>query len=89
MAIGDSTIHTNYQLGNGINGDLANDFKFQFVGSVVRAPSENFYQYGAYGSLFVLLPNSEPVGGRVTPPFQGASGGPDGGPLFHIQGRRH
>jgi hypothetical protein len=76
----------NYQLGNGINGDLANDFKFQFVGSVVRAPSENFYQYGAYGSLFVLLPNSEPVGGRVTPPFQGASGGPDGGPLFTFKG---
>ncbi len=76
----------NYQLGNGYNGDLTNDFKFQFVGTVVRAPSENYYYYGAYGSLFVLLPDSEPIGGRVTPPFQGASGGPDGGPLFTLKG---
>ena len=76
----------NYQLGNGYNGDLTNDFKFQFVGSVFRAPSENYYYYGAYASLFVLLPDSEPVGGRVTPPFQGASGGPDGGALFALKG---
>lgn len=77
----------NYQRGVGPNGDLTNDFKFQFNGAVYRAPDQNFNFYGAYGSLFVLLPPDEPVGGRVTPPFQGASGGPNGGPLFTLKGK--
>lgn len=77
----------NYQYGNGTNGDLTNDFKFQFGGAVYRAPNQNFYFYGAYASLFVLLPQSEPKGGRITPPFQGASGGPNGGPLMTLKGK--
>jgi hypothetical protein len=74
------------QLGVGAQGDRPNDFKFQFGGAVYRAPDQNFYFYGAYASLFVLLPYDEPLGGRITPPFQGASGGPNGGPLFTLKG---
>lgn len=77
----------NYQAGVGENGDLTNDFKFQFGGAVYRAPNEDFYFYGAYGSLWVLLPETEPRGGRITPPFQGASGGPNGGPLMTLKGK--
>ena len=77
----------NYQAGVGENGDLTNDFKFQFGGAVYRAPDEDFYFYGAYGSLWVLLPESEPRGGRITPPFQGASGGPSGGPLMILKNK--
>ena len=48
-----------FQLGNGLNGDLPNDFKFQFGGAVYREPGDNFFYYGAYGSLFVLLPSDD------------------------------
>ncbi|HVT44325.1 MAG TPA: hypothetical protein VMT00_08035, partial [Thermoanaerobaculia bacterium] len=74
-----------FQLGNGINGDLPNDFKFQFAGAVWREPG--FQYYGAYASLFVLVPELDPAGGRIMPPFQGNGGGPDGGPLFRLKGR--
>jgi hypothetical protein len=76
----------NYQPGNGSNGDLPNDFKFQFGGAVYRAPDEDFYYYGAYGSLWVLLPNDDPTGTRIMPPFQGNGGGPSGGPIMSLKG---
>ena len=77
----------NFQPGNGPNGDLPNDFKFQFAGAVYRAPDQDFYYYGAYGSLWVLLPNDDPTGTRVMPPFQGNGGGPSGGADHDPQGR--
>lgn len=76
-----------YQLGVGRNGDLPNDFKFQFGGAVYRSPSSGLRWYGAYGSLWVLLPHDDPVGGRVMPPFQGAGGGPSGGPIMSLRGQ--
>jgi hypothetical protein len=74
------------QNGTGRNGDQTNDYKFQFGGAVYRAPDLDFYYYGAYGSLWVLLPNDDPVGTRVMPPFQGNAGGPTGGPIMMLKG---
>jgi hypothetical protein len=77
----------NFQLGNGIAGDLPNDFKFQFGGAVYRDLTDGFRYYGGYASLFVLLPMNDETGGRTFPPFQGNGGGPSGGPLFRLKGR--
>ena len=77
-----------YQLGNGYEGDQPNDFKFVFGGAVYRVPDSNFSHYGAYGSLWTMLPDSDTDGGRVMPPFQGAAGGPSGGPLFELKGEQ-
>lgn len=74
----------NYQLGNGHQGDNPNDFKFIFGGGVYRIPNSNENYYLAYGSLWVHLPFEDEVGGRIMPPFQGASGGPSGGPLLQL-----
>ena len=76
----------NYQPGNGANGDLTNDFKLQYVGTVYRAPDIDFYYYGAYGSLWVLVPPDDAGGVRVFPPFQGNGGGPSGGPIMTLLG---
>jgi hypothetical protein len=76
----------NYQPGNGVNGDEPNDFKFMFGGSVIRAPDIDYYNYAAYGSLWVELPFDDPVGTRLMPPFQGNGGGPTGGPIMTLLG---
>jgi hypothetical protein len=73
------------QLGVGSNGDLPNDFKFQFAGSVYRAPGTGFFHYGSYASFFVIIPGDDPLRGRIFPPFQGNGGGPDGGPLLRLK----
>jgi len=74
-----------FQLGAGIAGDAQNDFKFQFGGAVWR--DSDFKYYGAYGSLFVLLPFNDAIGGRVFPPFQGNTGDPSGGPIMTLKGK--
>ena len=76
----------NHQLGNGFQGDNPNDFKFVFGGGVYRIPKTNENHYLAYGSLWVHLPSDDKTGGRIMPPFQGASGGPSGGPLMTLLG---
>ncbi len=35
----------------------------------------------------MIVPHDDPLGNRVTPPFRGSSGGPNGGPLLTIHGR--
>ena len=47
-------------------------YNFQFGGAVYRAPQDGFSFYGAYGSLFVLLPDDDAAGGRVFDPFDAA-----------------
>ena len=78
------------QIGAGPQGDLPNDFKFLYGGVVIRGsavPSSPVY--GIYGSLFVLVPDSDPNGGsRVFPPFEGNGGGPSGGPIMTLNGRK-
>ena len=76
----------NYQPGVGLKGDLAHDFKFQYGGAVYRVPDDDFFYYGITGSLFVVLPNDDPAGVRVMPPFQGNGGGPSGGPIMNLLG---
>jgi hypothetical protein len=71
------------QSGNGANGDLPNDFKFQFGGVVLRGPLFDPPRYAIYGSLFVLVPQDDPNGGtRVFPPFDR-----NGGALFSLKGK--
>jgi len=74
------------QPGMGIDGDLPNDFKFQFGGAVFRDTTRSLNRYGIYGSLWVHLPDDDPTGSRVFPPFQGANGGPSGGPIMTLAG---
>ncbi len=74
------------QPGMGPNGDLPNDFKFMFGGAVFRDAERDLNRYGIYNSLWVQLPNRDFVGSRVFPPFQGATGGPSGGPIMAIAG---
>ena len=75
------------QSGNGRNGDLPGDFKFLYGAGVIRDAVTGDGVYAIYGSGWVLLPNEDPRGARFMPPFQGAAGGPDGGPLFTVHGR--
>jgi hypothetical protein len=72
------------QSGNGIEGDLPGDFKFMYGGAVVRDDLTGEGEYAIYGSGWVHTEYDDPLGGRVMPPFQGAAGGPSGGPLFTI-----
>jgi hypothetical protein len=74
------------QPGMGPDGDLPNDFKFMFGGAVFRDDTRDLNRYGIYGSLWVQLPDRDSVGSRVFPPFQGAAGGPSGGPIMIIAG---
>jgi hypothetical protein len=79
---------TSYAGQIGASGDLPNDFKFQYGGAVLRGTSLGTPQYAIYGSLFVLVPNNDPLGGtRVFPPFQGNGGGPSGGPIMKLKGQ--
>jgi hypothetical protein len=75
------------QSGNGREGDLPGDFKFMYAATAVTDPKLKTGVYATYGSGWVLAPDSDPMGARFMPPFQGSAGGPDGGPLFKIHGR--
>ena len=76
------------QIGMGHQGDLPNDFKFQFGGVVFRDLTRGIHQYAIYSAMWVLLPEDDPIGSRVMPPYQGAGGGPQyGGPLMRLAGR--
>ncbi|MBS1251670.1 MAG: hypothetical protein MAG451_00703 [Anaerolineales bacterium] len=74
------------QIGMGMDGERPNDFKWHFGGVVLRDLVEGWNQYAIYGSLWVELPGDDPIGSRVMPPFQGAAGGPSGGPLLTVKG---
>jgi len=74
------------QSGNGPEGDLPGDFKFIYGGAVLRDERTGEGEYAIYGSGWVHTEYDDSLGGRVMPPFQGAAGGPSGGPLFNIFG---
>ena len=74
------------QSGNGRDGDLPGDMKFFYAAAVVRDEETGDGVYAIYGTSWVLLPPDDPDGARFMPPFQGAAGGPDGGPLFTVHG---
>ncbi len=75
------------QSGNGQLGDEPGDFKFQYAAAVIRDDSSGEGVYAIYGSGWVLTSEDDTLGARVMPPFQGAAGGPSGGPLFTVHGR--
>ena len=74
------------QIGVGAHGDLPGEFKFQYGAAVLHGLALNQSHYAIYGSLFVLIPEDDPLGTRTFPPFQGNGGGPSGGPLFTFKG---
>lgn len=77
-----------YQIGEGAQGDLPGDIKWEFGGAVFRVPALGINEYAIYSSLWVLLPHGDPVGARVTPPFQDATGASiNGGPIMTLQGQ--
>ena len=75
------------QTGTGANGDLPNDFKFQFGGIALYGRVLPQPIHAIYGSLFVVIAGNDPRGTRVFPPFQGNGGLPSGGPLFRLKNR--
>ena len=75
------------QSGNGRQGDLPGDFKFMYAASTIRDDKLDQGVYAAYASGWVMTQDDDPMGARFMPPFQGAAGGPDGGPLFTVHGR--
>ena len=75
------------QSGNGRQGDLPGDFKFMYAAAAIRDPKLDQGVYATYGSGWVMTLDDDPMGARLMPPFQGAAGGPDGGPLFTTHGR--
>jgi hypothetical protein len=78
-----------YQIGVAANGDQPGDIKWEFGGAVFRVFSETnpINEYSIYSSLWTLLPLQDPVGPRVTPPFQDATGASiNGGPILQLLG---
>ena len=71
----------NLQYGQGANGDIAPDFKLNYGGLVFRDLEHGVNQYTIYASVDVYIPVGDEMSNRIMPPFQGAAGGPDGGPL--------
>lgn len=75
--------------GVGFLGDLPNDFKFQYVGTVYRDLVKDTTEYDGQGSLWVHIPPEDATGPRVMPPFhdQGNDGWPTlGGPIMTLKG---
>jgi hypothetical protein len=78
------------QLGVGIEGDLPNDYKFQYVGLVYRDLDTGHREYLGQGSGWVFIPDNDRTGSRVMPPFAGPGNGgwtTEGGPLLVLQGK--
>ena len=77
----------NGQPGNGGQGDLPGDVKLQYGGIVYRDEDSGVNEYAIYGSMAVMIPGGTTLSQRVFPPFQGAAGGPSGGPILTIKGQ--
>ena len=65
------------QIGMGVEGDLPNDLKFQYVGVVFRDEVSSIREYAIYGSLWAGLRDDDVMGSRVFPPFLVEVGGRD------------
>ena len=84
-----------YQIGEPADGDHPGDIKWEFGGVVFRTITDTdpINEYAIYSSLWALLPHNDPVGARVTPPFQDGIPGVsiDGGPILTmtVEGEEH
>jgi len=74
------------QVGAGAAGMAPGDYAFLFGGSVLRNTDAEIAEVAAYSGLAVGIDPSDERGGRVFPPYRGAAGGPDGGPLLDYDG---
>ena len=77
------------QPGVGVQGDLPNDVKYQFVGAVYRDLESGLSEYLGQGTGWVHLPDDDAAGSRVMPPFSGPGNGGwtvQGGPLMTLKG---
>ena len=74
------------QHGMGALGELPNDLKWQFGAAIFKRPDRGIGEVAIYASLWVEIADSDPRGSRVFPPFQGAAGGPSGGPILTLKG---
>ena len=75
------------QRGMGAEGDLRKDIKWMFGAAVFKRPDLGIGEVAIYGSLWVQIHDDDPIGSRVFPPFQGAAGGPSGGPIMTLEGQ--
>lgn len=90
----------NGQIGAGINGDRLGDYVFLFGGAIVRNPEAAIEEATIYAALGLAgVREGDLLDARVYPPHNGASGGPNSGPLlvldeqpydlfFHLTGVR-
>jgi hypothetical protein len=77
-----------HQLGVGVQGDLPHDFKFQYIGVVYRDLATGHNEYVGQGTGWIHLPDDDPTGSRVMPPFSGPGNGgwpTTGGPLMTLK----
>ena len=77
------------QLGVGVQGDQPNDFKFQYVGAVYCDLDTGHNEYLGQGSGWIFIPDDDPTGSRVMPPFAGPGNGgwtTEGGPILTLKG---
>jgi hypothetical protein len=78
------------QLSVGIQGDMVNDFKFQYVGAVYRDLDNGHNEYLGQGSGWIFIPDDDVLGSRVMPPFAGDGNGgwtAEGGPILTLKGQ--
>jgi hypothetical protein len=76
----------NRQIGAGVTGIRPEDFIFLFGGAVIENEDASLQETAIYGALAVATAVDDNRGARIFPPYRGASGGPDGGALFSIDG---
>ncbi len=78
----------NQQSGAGVAGDRPGDFWFVFGGAIVKNEAADVRDSAIYGAFVSMIEEADdPRGSRITPPFQGATGGPNGGPLLVAGGQ--
>ena len=74
------------QHGMGAVGELPNDLKWQFAAAIFKRHDLGIGEVAIYASQWVEIPGSDAIGSRIFPPFQGAAGGPSGGPIMTLKG---
>lgn len=76
----------NEQIGSGLTGALVGDYVFLFGGAVIRNEQAAVHETAIYAaSGFVIEDRGDVLGARVYPPYRGAAGGADGGPLLTVR----
>lgn len=78
------------QLSVGVQGDLPNDFKFQYLGAVYRDLDTGRNEYAGQGTGWIFIPEDDITGSRVMPPFAGPGNGgwtTEGGPILSLKGQ--